>query len=139
MGGRLPILYAASDPSIVYPAADPPRRAPTVLWGLMAIFCGLFGAIGAAIAASVLRSRKLLAEGVPACAKVTVCKTIRSRNGVSYSLRYEFTARDGSRCQGKGMVGRQAPEGASITVLYDPNLPRRSGIYPMAMAKLAAR
>jgi hypothetical protein len=135
--GRLPVGYLASDPSRVYPAADPPRRTSPLLWGFVAVFTGLFAAIGVAGIAGVLRSRKLLAEGLPARGRVTSCKRMQSRSGVSYFIRYEFTVMDGTTCQGKGTVRSQAAEGSSITVLYDPNLPRRNATYPMTMARLA--
>ena len=135
--GRLPVSYAASDPSRVYPTADPPRRTSPLLWGFVVIFTGLFVALPLAGIVGVFRSRRLLAEGMPARGRVTSCKRVQSRNGVSYVIRYEFTAMDGTACQGKGSVRMYTPEGSSITVLYDPNLPRRNATYPMTMAKVA--
>ena len=137
VGGRLPVTYLASDPSHVYPAADPPRRISPLLWCFLALFTSLFAAIGVAVIAGALRSRKLLAAGMPAPARVTNCRKIQSRNGVFYRIRYEFKLMDGRACEGKDTLRRHAPEGSSVTVLYDPDQPRRNAAYPMTMARLA--
>jgi hypothetical protein len=41
-------------------------------------------------------------------------------------------------CQGRGHSRAQLAEGSIVTVLYDPNKPRRNAPYPMETVRLAA-
>jgi hypothetical protein len=53
-------------------------------------------------------------------------------------VNYDFSIPDGSQCQGRKHSDSQLAEGSVITVLYDPDNPRRNARYPMQTVKLAA-
>jgi hypothetical protein len=139
VGSPLAIRYLPSDPTQAYPEADPPNSRndlPTFL--LVLCFALGFPLFFAALCLSVLwRKRCLLAGGHAVHGVVTYCRAIQHSGG-RYVLYYSFPLPEGGMCQGRGHSRAQLAEGSIVTVLYDPNKPRRNAPYPMETVRLAA-
>jgi Protein of unknown function (DUF3592) len=140
VGSPLTICYLPSDPSKAYPDTDPPSSQshwPTSLpmAGMILLFMLSFAAI---FLSAILPQRRLLARGFPARGVITRCKEGSKGRSSGYYLNYDFPLQDGPSCQGKEFSGSQQAEGASVTVLYDPNNPRRNALYPLESVRMAA-
>jgi len=130
------IRYLPSDPSHSFPAANPPGPMP---YWLPFLLGGFFGACGIWMPFTVRRQRRLLEGGRPAPALVTRLRKWNTREGVQYTVYYQFSLPDGGVTKGRASGQRKpTPEGSVICVLYDPDNPRRSAPYPLCMVKLAA-
>lgn len=139
IGSFLPIHYLPSDPTQSYPDADPPNSQKHWLL-VLPIACfslGIFSLFAYTQVAVVLRARRLLAAGRPARGVVTRCRASQGRSG-GYVVNYDFSLPDGSQCQGRKHSDSPLAEGSVITVLYNPDNPRRSAGYPMMTVRLAA-
>jgi hypothetical protein len=140
VGSSLTVRYLPSDPAMAYPDSDPPNSQnnwsmvlPTACMalGFMSLFAILYFSF-------VWPQFRLLARGKPARGVVTRCKEGSQRRMSGYFLYYDFPLPDGGQCQGKDFSSQPAAEGTIVTVLYDPNKPRRNDLYPMDTVRLAA-
>jgi len=140
VGSPLAIRYLPSDPTKTCPEADPPNSGNN--WsivlpmaclplGFMSIFVVIFSSC-------VWPEFRLLARGKPARGVVTRCKEGNRRRMNGYFWYYDFPLADGGQCQGRGFSRQQVAEGTIVTILYDPNKPRRNALYPMDTVRLAA-
>jgi hypothetical protein len=136
VGFSLGVSYLAIDPSHAYPSADPPHLES--LWWMSYPFDGFFLLFGAWLLSTVWREGRLLARGCVSRAVVTRCEATRGRGGVVYIFYYEFPLPTGGLCRDKSEMGRPLPAGSPVTVLYDPDNPRRNSPYPMGLVKVAA-
>lgn len=139
VGSPLAIRFLPSDPQKSYPESDSPTSETH--WSMVLLLAGMalfFMFSFAYIQISpVLRGRRILASGRPARGVVTRCGVSQGRGG-GYVVNYDFSIPDGSQCQGRKHSDSQLAEGSVITVLYDPDNPRRNARYPMQTVKLAA-
>jgi Protein of unknown function (DUF3592) len=140
VGDPLPIRYLPSDPAQAYPEADPPNfqnhwSTTLPLAGMILIFMLGFAAI---FASPIFPQRRLLAGGRPARGVVTECKSGSQGRSSGYFVYYEFPLAQGGQQQGKQFAGQPATPGSAVTVLYDPDRPRRNALYPLSMVKLAS-
>ena len=140
VGDPLPIRYLPSDPAKAYPDGDPPNfqkhwDTSLPLAGMILFFMGCFAAI---FASRVGPQRRLLARGRPAHGIVTDCKEGSQGRSSGYFVSYEFPLTEGGQQQGKQFAGQPATPGSTVTVLYDPDRPRRNALYPLSMVKLAS-
>jgi hypothetical protein len=138
VGSPLAIRYLPSNPNDAYPDAAPPNSQNYSSIALpmagMILFVTLSFAIGCLW--DVVSERRLLARGRAVLGIVIRCKT-GTRDRISgFYLNYDFSFPGGAPCQGKGFSGSQQAEGSPVTVLYDPNNPRRSALYPMETVRL---
>jgi hypothetical protein len=137
VGSPLAIRYLPSDPAQSFPAADPPSAQNQWAVALPLAAMALFFMVSfAAIQLSaVWPKRRLLARGSPARGIVTRCRVNQGRRG-GYIVHYDFPLEDGSQCQGRALSRSQLAENSAVTILYDPNRPRRNALYPMEMVNL---
>ena len=96
----------------------------------------MFG-FAAVLLSNLLPQRRLLVRGNPAQGTVTRCKEGNQGRSSGYFLEFDFSLPEGSRCQGKVFRGEPMAEGATVTVIYDPNNPRRNALYPLETVRLA--
>jgi hypothetical protein len=85
----------------------------------------------------IRKERRLLRFGQAAPALVTSSPPSR-RPKYGYITAYEFQLSDGTACKGSTQRDRFNQKGDWITVLYDPEHPRRSDIYPTRLANLSS-
>jgi hypothetical protein len=140
VGSTLPIRYLPSDPHQAYPNGVPPNSEnhwSTVLpmAGMILFFMVSFAAV---FLSSVLPQRRLLACGSAAQGTVTRCKAGNRGRSSGYYLYYDFSLPEGGRCQGKDFRGEPIAEGSPVTVLYAPDRPGRSALYPIETVRVAA-
>jgi hypothetical protein len=93
-------------------------------------------ALGAWALALGLRSQqRLLRDGRAAPAVVTRHHKYNTGHGTRRSMTYEFAIVGGGVATGKASTSRKPPAiGSIITVVYDPDRPRRSRPYPFPWA-----
>jgi len=103
-----------------------PRWLPPMLSGMLLI--------PALVLPWIIRSqRRLLSEGRVAMGIVK--KSRRSKDGRVYS--YDFTLPEGRVVSGRTHSKRLKLEpGAAITVIYDPEKPRRNALYPLDLVRI---
>jgi hypothetical protein len=129
-GQSLPVRYVSDRPRLNHPSAWEAHIVP--------VWLGLAVPLMLLVPASVMvfQVRKqwdLLSEGRPAPGTITGLR----RTDKGTFVRYQFRVPDGSVIQGWSNGGRHAPGvGSQITVLYDPDHPRRYASYPMALVRL---
>ncbi|GEM_PF-777352 len=114
-----------------YEHRPPPAWLPLFIAGSMVFPIAL-------LSLQLKRQRYLLAEGRTARGVVTGRRWVQSEGARHTSMRYEFTTPAGGTQKG-GFPGspRRFPEGTVITVLYDPDNPRRNARYPLEFVRIA--
>lgn len=86
----------------------------------------------------VRRQRVLLSEGRPAAAVVTKVRKHQGPKGGSYrEIFYEFPVLAGTKVTGKAVATSPADVGATLTVVYHPEQPKRNRPYPFSLVTLA--
>src|SRR5262245_27869304 len=102
--------------------------------GLMADAVGF----ALAIAWSLNRSRELLEYGRVAPAVITDIQKVHTGHGATSRVaKYEFSLASGAVARGKSTCDRKGVEAGSVlSLVYDPNEPRRNAIYPMHLVKV---
>ena len=132
-GDDLPIRYLPEQPSINWPERHEPSGVPILIGPLL--FAGT--AAGAlAIAATLRRQRRLLSEGRPAIARVMDAKRVQVGKHRPWRVSFEYTALSGARHRGSFDRGSKPPAvGTEITILYDPDNPKRVAQYPLSLVK----
>ena len=130
-GESLAVRYAAADPTINHPDAWPVNVTPEWLGLLVG---GMLLGVVLLLVTVLRRQWLLLVEGRPAPGIVR--KTRRSDKTVV--VHYEFRLPNGAIQKGRGNTGRKSipAEGTTVTVLYDPENPRRNGMYPFTLVQL---
>jgi len=129
------VTYLPSNPTHNYLTASPPGTTPA--W-LPFFVGGISVVIGVVLPLQVRRQRHLLEDGRPAPAVVTRMRKWRTQHGTQNVVYYQFALPGGGVCKGRSNVHRRPlPEGTVICILYDPDNPRRSGVYPLCAVKLA--
>jgi len=89
-------------------------------------------------AAAVRHQRTLLSEGRPASAVVTAVRKHKGSHGTTHrEIVYEFRLLAGTIATGKAMAGKTQDVGSRISVVYDPEQPRRNKPYPFSLVTLA--
>ena len=140
VGSPVAIRYLASDPAKSYPESDSPNSQTHWLLvlpvaGMALFFMFSFAAIQLA---AVLPQRRLLARGRSARGVVTRCNPGSQGRRSGYFLHYDFPLPDGRQGQGRKFSGQPMAESSAVTVLYDPDRPRRNTLYPMGTVRLAS-
>ena len=138
VGSSLTVRYLPSDPAHAYPSAHPQSRADDqfIVWLMPCLFLAFPLAFAALQLSFVWPQHRLLAGGHASRAVVTRCRVSQGRSA-GYVFYYEFPVPDGGLCQGKGFSGSPLAEGSVVTILYNPNNPRRNAPYPMDTVRLA--
>lgn len=124
-GSPIAIRFLPDDPQVNHPSGWPMTVLPNWMPPLIGIFTSVSGFI---LFVVVRRQAALLRDGTPAAAQITGYR--RVKGGVV--LLYEFRTPDGKLVKGRGGHVRSAPEtGSLLTVLYNPENPRRNSPYPL--------
>jgi len=130
-GDTIPVRYLPANPAINHPEGWTRHVTPVLVVVLVpAMFMGfavLFGVI-------LTRQSRLLSEGRPAPG--VVVKVRRTDKAVTIS--YEFRVMSGATRKGRSSLsGKNVPgEGSVVCVIYDPDNPRRNGLYPFSLVRL---
>jgi len=134
VGDRVAIRYRASDPTESYPAGVGPEAPPVWLAPLIGAAMAS-GAVG--LFTVVRRERRLLESGRVAQGVVLALHVHRTSHGSAHrSMKYEFPLQSGARVVGKSAAGRRPPGvGSALTVIYDPERPKFSRSYPLALVR----
>jgi hypothetical protein len=75
--------------------------------------------------------RRLAAEGIAAFGMVTKC-SVSGRRGEFINLKYDFRTQDGTLVQGGGDFKTRREVGSRILILYIPQNPAQSVLYPLS-------
>lgn len=130
VGSPISIRFVPDRPEVSHPSdwqvEVMPRWMPAGMGALLAVF-GLLPRL------LIRRQRGLLRDGRAAPARVTGHRRIKQ----GYALLYEFALPEGGTRKGRGGQTRHPPEvGSVITILYDPENPKRNAPYPLEMVRL---
>ncbi|MGA9669331.1 MAG: DUF3592 domain-containing protein [Terracidiphilus sp.] len=140
VGSPLAIRYLPSNPHEAYPDSAPPnsQNYSSIALPMAGMILFLTWSFATICLWDVVSQRRLLARGGAALGIVTRCKA-GARDRISgYYLNYDFSVPGDAPYQGRDFSGPQQAEGSPVTVVYDPNNPRRSALYPMGTVRLAA-
>jgi hypothetical protein len=129
-GRETPVVYLPSDPSINRPVGQAPPANP---W-MALLFPLITGGFLMLTVWPMRRQWLLLSTGQATAGTVTA--TRRVKGGLSTT--YQFNDQTGEERAGKTTVPRkEAPEiGAVVTILFDPENPRRNVLYPAPLVCL---
>ena len=133
-GDTISVRYIPANPAINHPEAWSHSVTPAFLAALVpAMFLGfaaLFGVI-------ITRQSRLLSEGRPAPGVVIKAR----RTDKAVSVTYEFRVLSGATRKGRSSAsGKNVPAvGSVVCVIYDPDNPRRNGLYPFSLVRLEKR
>jgi len=128
--GMIPIRYLPSNPTISHPAEWDPDGTPAWVSFLLPAMLLFSSAI---LLVSVRRQANLLADGLPAPAVVTGCHRIKG----GWAANYRFRTQDGAIKTGRSTGRRKRAVGEAVCVLYLPEAPGRSAIYPLCSYRIA--
>jgi hypothetical protein len=130
------VRYVPSNPA-VNDLGGPPRSGMPVAVPFMVppVVAGL----GVLCLVLIHRQRRLLVEGRVAPGIVTGHTNYRSSHGGTHrSITFTFPLLSGAIASGKSGASRKPPAiGSAITVIYDPDEPSRSAVYPFSLVRPA--
>jgi len=133
-GSAVPVRYLPEDPRRFAIAGQRQRRLPFAVAYLVS--AGL-AALAFLSAVAVRRQRTLLSEGRTAPAVITAVRKLQGSHGKTHrEIVYEFPVLAGSIATGKAVAGKTADVGTTISVVYDPEQPRRNRPYPFSLVTL---
>jgi hypothetical protein len=135
-GDSLDVRYVPGDPARHIALHEEANVVPS--W--LPVVAGIFlAACGLGCFMAVQWQRRLLAEGRIARATVTkITKRHTSHGGTYRSIAFTFPTLSGTTVAAKASTSHKAPDvGASVWVVYDPDNPKRSAIYPMQLVKVS--
>jgi hypothetical protein len=132
VGSSIPVRYARSRPELNMPTFVANRPSPYFLAPLVA--GGLIALAGVMIWQLRLQ-RHLLEDGRPVSGRVTQHK--KSDKGTV--IHFEYKLLNGAIRSGQsGPMSKPPAIDSSVVVIYDPDEPRRYGLYPMSLVRLDA-
>ena len=134
-GAGLRVRYLPSHPETNHPSGWSKRA--TSIW-LAVLIPGALLVLVMFMAMMLRQQRELLTEGRPAPALVTrIRKVHHSHGGSATIIHYEFPILSGAIVSGKSSSQRKGvAEGAVLCVVYDPDNPRRSSVYPLELVRV---
>jgi hypothetical protein len=103
------------------------------------VFPVMLGMVGGGLLLNVNRQRWLVTEGRAAQGVVTGMKARTSSHETkSFAVTYQFPLLDGRMATGKSTFNKNPPAvGTTVQVLYNPERPGRSAIYPSGCVRVA--
>jgi hypothetical protein len=135
IGSDVEIRYMPLEPGESWLAGYGPEGPPLVIVFLIpAILAGCCFLTSY----TLRRQRRLLSEGRAAIGTVTEWKGFRRGRQSGYAVEYEFRLLSGATQRSKVETRKKPPEaGATATILYDPDNPKKIAVYPMQMVRIA--
>jgi len=132
IGTPIPVRYVPGDPNVNDLGGTPRSTLPI---GVPFVIAAAVAAFGVICLLAVNYQRQLLIEGRAAPAIVTdIKKRHTSHGGTHRSIRYQFPLLSGATGAGKASASNKLPAiGSVICVVYDPDRPTRSMVYPFAL------
>jgi hypothetical protein len=138
VGAPVEARYLPEEPGRSWPLGYEPSGPP--LWVALVVPLSLW--VMAPVAGrALLWQRSLLEEGRGARAVVLNSKRVHRRHSQhAYRAEYEFQTLSGATRRVRLDSTRQpAPPGSIVTILYDPNNPRKAVAYPVPLYRIAER
>jgi len=133
VGSPLQVHYWTARPETSWLPGREPKGLP--LW-VVPLLPACLGLAAWPIIWSLRAQWRLLTEGRPAPARVTHSRRVSSQYGTSHRVHYEFRILSGAVCTGYyDAPNDPPPSGAVLTVVYDPDDPRRRHRYPFTLVR----
>jgi hypothetical protein len=132
IGSPLTIRYQNSNPKVSW---TPGGLGGVPVWTVAIVPPSLL--FPACVLAFLIRKQRWLAsEGRVARGRITETRRVHTGEHRGYRVFYEFTDLSGATRTGRFDKNKKPlPVGSALTVVYDPNSPRRSAPYPFALAR----
>jgi hypothetical protein len=132
VGAPVGVRYLPANPEVSHVAGAPPGAMPPAIPYVAAV---AIAAAGVLCLLAINAQRRLLAEGRAAPAIVTGDTRQRtSHGGQRRSLTYEFLLLTGVVMRATCVTSSKPPQvGSVVCVIYDPEQPSRSAIYPLQL------
>jgi hypothetical protein len=133
-GAAATVRYLPAEPGRSWLTGYGPEGPPA--WVPFAAPAGMIAG-AAAIAFGLRKQRRLLAEGRPAQGRVISSRRVYSQHSSGYRVVCELRTRDGATRKVKLRSSRRPPApGSPVTMLYDPDVPKRAAIYPLPLVRV---
>ena len=134
-GSTVQVRYVPDDPDRFVLAGQ--RRKGGMPFAVPFVVSSILAAIGLLCVAAVRGQRTLLSEGRAASAVVTaVRKTHGSSGETQRVMDYEFRVLAGTIATGKAAATKATTVGTRLSVIYDPEHPKRNRPYPFSLVTL---
>jgi len=135
VGAVVTARYLPGEPERSWMLGYEPNGPP--LW---AVFLAPVSMVAAApLLARLLRTQaRLLSTGRPAEAHVLGSRRVSTGKSTHYQVEYEYRILSGATRKVKVDASRRPPEpGATVTLIYDPDNPKKAIAYPLALVRVA--
>jgi hypothetical protein len=133
-GSTLPLRYLPDNPRRFVLAGQRGGGLPLPVAYLVSSALAVFALL---CAAGVRQQRALLSEGRAASGVVTAVRKHKGSHGTSHrEIVYEFRVLAGTTATGKAAAGKTQDVGSRISVVYDPEQPKRNRPYPFSLVTL---
>jgi hypothetical protein len=130
------VRYLPGEPERSWLAGYGPAGPPAWV-ALVAPLSLLAPALG--LAFMVRKQRGLLAEGSPAQGRVISYKKFHTQHSSGYHVYYEFQVLSGATQKIRLDTSKKPPTpGTAVTILYDPDVPKRAAKYPLSLVRVDA-
>ena len=133
-GSTVPLRYLPDNPRRFALAG---QRRGGMPFAVPYIISSILAALALVCFAAVQRQRRLLSEGRAARAVVTAVRKHKDSHGASHrEIVYEFRVLAGTTATGKAAAAKTQDVGSRISVVYDPEQPKRNRPYPFSLVTL---
>lgn len=133
-GSTVPVTYLPDNPRRFVVAGQRRSRMP---FAVPYVVSSILAAMALLCLAAVRWQRTLLSEGRSAPAIVTAVRKTHGSSGETHrEMTYEFRVLAGTTATGKAAASKTAQVGARISVVYDPERPKRNRPYPFSLVTL---
>jgi hypothetical protein len=135
IGSSVPVRFLPEEPGKSWALGYEPDGIPL----LVVILLPPYLAIWAPLLGWMLDSqRRLLSEGRVAEARVAASRKTYAGHHAGYKVEYEFQILSGANRRVTISASKKPPQpGASATILYDRENPRRIAVYPLPLVRVA--
>jgi hypothetical protein len=133
-GSTVPLRYLPDNPRRFLLAG---QRQGGMPFAVPYVVSSILAAMALLCSAAVRWQRRLLSEGRPASGVVTAVRKHKGSHGTTHSeIVYEFRVLAGTIAKGKAAARKGADVGTTISVVYDPERPKRNRPYPFSLVTL---
>jgi hypothetical protein len=131
LGSWIPVRYDPENPDVYTVFGREQQGIPQLVPFLVGFGVPVSGVL---LTIPLMVQRRLLVEGRPAPGVVTKHKRTKGQHGTQHDVRYEFLLLNGSAHAGK-CTNAKLVEGQPISVLYEPDNPKRNTPYPLSLVR----